>query len=458
MRKHALFLLMVFVTAMTGCTLCISVYAFTVHKRTMDAMLRSYVLDLTESYANASFHESIRHGRRVPGQRKMRLHIFSTMPMMQKEGSDGILILSEDGSILRSTGDVEKLLPLWHAEFSLDEVHEVSDARGHRYYLAGRRTAGENYVLAFVSRTDAWRPLAAIWTFWVLSATAMSFFVMVGMVSLWRYLVMPLYRIVNRIKDMKWGWELPAFSHGSPFFELRALSDVLEELAREAVDKEVLKARYVDDLVTAQEETRRQLSRELHDGPLQSVMAAIRRIQLVRASLNETSVCEGKAGDHLEVAEDVSLVAVKEIRDYCDELSPSWVKLGLQSAMNENLKRLSRSYERLHIVLDVDERLECFTEARILALIRITQEAVSNSVWHGKARNVRISLHKREGKTVFSVEDDGVGFSSGGADCERLRTSGHRGLANINERARLLGGTMEISRADGGGTILRIVF
>ena len=241
----------------------------------MDAMLRSYVLDLTESYANASFHESIRHGRRAPGQRKMRLHIFSTMPMMQKEGSGGILILSEDGSILRSTGDAEKLLPLWHAEFSLDEVHEVSDARRHLYYLAGRRTAGENYVLAFVSRTDAWRPLAAIWTFWVLSATAMSFFVMVGMVSLWRYLVMPLYRIVNRIKDMKWGWELPAFSHGFPFFELRALSEVLEELAREAVDKEVLKARYVDDLVTAQEETRRQLSRELHDGPLQSVISSL---------------------------------------------------------------------------------------------------------------------------------------------------------------------------------------
>jgi signal transduction histidine kinase len=129
--------------------------------------------------------------------------------------------------------------------------------------------------------------------------------------------------------------------------------------------------------------------------------------------------------------------------------------------MQENADRLAGAYEGVSVNVDVDEDLDVLPEERSLALVRIFQEAVSNSARHGRARSVRAVL-KKEGHAVhFSIEDDGGGFDAArisGAEYELLRTTGHRGLANMNERVRLLGGTMKLESSPGQGCRIDIVF
>jgi len=154
-----------------------------------------------------------------------------------------------------------------------------------------------------------------------------------------------------------------------------------------------------------------------------------------------------------------------EIRDYCDELSPSWVKLGLSAALFENSDRLSRAFG-----IDVEvcgaEEIESdleIPEEHVLAFVRIMQEAVSNSARHGLATRVEVSLQREDGMKepgehlVFRIRDNGSGFVvPKEMDYESLRATGHRGLAHIHERAQLLKGTMRLVSESGNGCLIDI--
>jgi signal transduction histidine kinase len=166
---------------------------------------------------------------------------------------------------------------------------------------------------------------------------------------------------------------------------------------------------------------------------------------------------------HLDTAEEVVQASVNEIRGYCEELSPSWARLGLAPALEENANRVSRAYDGVEIDVDIgmDLQEDPFPEGHVLALSRIFQEAASNSVRHGRARFIQVELRKEGDSILFSIQDDGSGFDAeayAGTDYEVLRTTGHRGLANINERVRLLHGTMRLESRPGEGCRIEIVF
>ncbi len=460
MKKNLLLLLMIVVTLFTAVSFFISIYALRAQELAMDSMMRSYALDLVENFANAPVPGTGHPfaGRGQP-QRMMRFRMLLTTPALQSRDAGGVLLLSREGSILAASPGAERLLPLWERRSPLDEPQEVRDSKGASYYVVVRALQDDGYVLAAVSKTYLLAPLIRIWRFWLFSAAGASAAIFVGIVLLWRYLAAPLRRIVEELKGMKWGKDRIVRLYSGPVSELEALSAVIGKLSGEAFEKEELKIRYVTDLVQAQENTRKQLARELHDGALQSAVAAIRRIQLAKEAAGKST--EATVREHLDTAEDVVRIAVDEIRGYCDELSPSWVRLGLVSAMCENADRLSGAYGDVAIDIDVDEALDSLPEEHVLALIRIFQEAVSNSVRHGNARAVRAVLGREDGMIRFSIGDDGSGFDSDAyseTEYERLRTTGRRGLANISERVGLLHGTFRLESRPGKGCRIDIDF
>jgi signal transduction histidine kinase len=96
-------------------------------------------------------------------------------------------------------------------------------------------------------------------------------------------------------------------------------------------------------------------------------------------------------------------------------------------------------------------------EEYALSIIRILQEAVSNSVRHGGAGVIDVSLAFEGDDLVFSVSDDGSGFSSAPpSDFEKLRLEGHRGLSNMRERVQLLGGKLDIDSRQGAGCSISV--
>ncbi len=456
MRKNFLLFLMIVVTLPAAALLMVSVHSYRAQEEAMDSMMRSYVLDLAETFAEIG-----RAGRGPSRHRPMGQMRFRMMSMDQalKMGeAGGMLYLAPDGRVLAASQGAEKLQFLMKDGPFDEEPRRAEDGEGNIYYAVSRELEDGNRILAAVSRTALLAPLAEIWKFWILAAMTASSAVFTGMVLLWKYLAAPLRGIVEKIPRISWGRDRSPVLYSGPLYELESLSEVIGALAGEAFDKEELKKRYVTDMVRVEEQARGHLARELHDGPLQASVAAIKRIQLAGETLQNGG---GDPGGHLATAEEAVQAAAREIRDYCDELSPSWVRLGLASALQENADRLSRAYEGLHVEAEADEELDCLPEERVLALVRIFQEAASNAVRHGRAQSFRAEARKEGDRVIFTLEDDGSGFDASrleGGGYEILRTTGHRGLANMYERARLLGGAMTLDSAPLEGCRIKISF
>jgi signal transduction histidine kinase len=81
-------------------------------------------------------------------------------------------------------------------------------------------------------------------------------------------------------------------------------------------------------------------------------------------------------------------------------------------------------------------------------LYRIVQEAVSNAIRHGGARNIRIALDEEDGQTVLQIEDNGTGLP-----CDLLQTPGI-GLRAMRYRAGLIGGRLDVGPGPDGGTLV----
>jgi signal transduction histidine kinase len=474
MKKHLLFFLMFLVTLLSALTLFVTVYAYNKQEQAMNSMMCSYVLELAERFNfNQTTSYSVYSERNTRDGRGMtHFRMLSTSPVTTDAEKGGVMILTKDKRILSASPGAEKLLELWRGDLVAGEPAEVCGTDGNSYYMVARELNGGLFALAAVSKSHLMQPVTGFWRFGMIATSAMSAVLLLGMFVLWRCLVVPLRGIAEAVTSMKWGRELPVLPSGSILFEIGELLKAVRELAAGAMVREEMKIRYIGDLVQVQESIRRRLARDLHDGPLQGAVAVIKRVQLAREALkrseppmNNFSEIFRTFGEHLETAEAVSQEVAGEIRDYCDELSPSWVKLGLKSAMDENADRLASAYG---VDIDVDVGLEShedIPEEHVLALVRILQEAVSNSVRHGESRNIRATLGEEgAGKLRFTVRDDGRGFDLRNAgtdldtDCENLRTTGHRGLANMHERVRLLRGTMRVKSEPGQGCLIDVEF
>jgi signal transduction histidine kinase len=86
----------------------------------------------------------------------------------------------------------------------------------------------------------------------------------------------------------------------------------------------------------------------------------------------------------------------------------------------------------------------------------VVQEAVTNSVQHGEAKNIWIDLKRGgTGGVELTIQDDGHGFDIKEGDTANLRAEGHRGLSNMEERIALVGGALKIISYRGEGTCIR---
>jgi signal transduction histidine kinase len=208
---------------------------------------------------------------------------------------------------------------------------------------------------------------------------------------------------------------------------------------------------YIELATDAQEEERKRLSRELHDDILQSLVVAKSRIE-------PESVLErpDKSRDRLQGAQELLGEAIVNVRRYCHDLRPSLLDdLGLVDAVDWLVGdlRTRTALDATLTAVGVTHRLDNKDE---LLIFRIVQEALHNVERHSHASQAWVQLAYNGAALSVTVSDNGRGLAQGDAELTGGSPSPGLGLRGMDERTKLLRGTLAIQGRPGGGTELRL--
>jgi two-component system sensor histidine kinase UhpB len=210
-----------------------------------------------------------------------------------------------------------------------------------------------------------------------------------------------------------------------------------DELARRARQLEMLSRK----LIEAQETERRAIARELHDD-FGQVLTAL-RLNLGRH--------DGRNSESLALVDG----ALARMRDLAQQLRPALLdERGLEASLRWYMEREAKraGLEFRAALMPLEQRPPVTLEA---AAFRIAQEAMTNVTRHAGARVVDVELGAQEGALNLAVRDDGRGFDVAAAH-RRAANGESQGLINMQERAALAGGELQIDSAPGRGTTIRL--
>ncbi|HVJ47613.1 HAMP domain-containing sensor histidine kinase [Desulfitobacterium sp.] len=222
-----------------------------------------------------------------------------------------------------------------------------------------------------------------------------------------------------------------------------------EELLQQLKEKEEMRLQLLEKLITAQEEERKRISRELHDETSQALTSLIVNLKVLESEASFRDV-----GDRLQEMRQVVSETLDEVHHLARELRPSVLDdLGLVPALERYVREYGETYgieADFHNMGFRDQRVSAPAE---VALYRIIQEALTNVAKYAEAQTVSVLLDWREDWVSAIVEDDGTGF-----DLEKVTTSPSHGLGlfGMQERAALLGGSLRIESQLGYGTTVFI--
>ena len=200
-------------------------------------------------------------------------------------------------------------------------------------------------------------------------------------------------------------------------------------------------------LVATQEEERRRIQRDLHDG-LGPVLASMRlRLEACLDATQETG--DPLAGD-LERLYELVGQATDDIRRLVYDLRPPVLdQLGLVSAIGQHCERFSRE-SGVEVSFEAEEDLSVPAAAEV-ALLRIAQEVLLNVEKHARAARAHVLLGRQDRWVTLSIRDDGVGFEANGWGARE-----GTGISSMRERAELLGGTLRMAGNPSSGTAVEV--
>jgi signal transduction histidine kinase len=195
-------------------------------------------------------------------------------------------------------------------------------------------------------------------------------------------------------------------------------------------------------LYDGQEIERQRVSRELHDGLGQMLVAM--KIKFENSVNMDQPV---RMETLLSLREDFTRI-IEEVRKVSYDLSPAGFKeFGLDQAMKLLCSELSR-HGGIEIEYAAFGKFEKVTLKQRNYLFRIAQEGLNNAIRHSNAGKIHVQLTETSGNLILMLEDNGSGFVPG--------TRPGNGLYNMKERARLLGGTFDLETTPGEGTTIRV--
>jgi signal transduction histidine kinase len=196
-------------------------------------------------------------------------------------------------------------------------------------------------------------------------------------------------------------------------------------------------------LVRAQEQERKSISRELHDEIGQKLTA----LRMELGSLPKLKG-EGQFDEHLEDAKRLAEQSLRSVRDIAMGLRPSMLDdLGLGPAVQWQARQFSK-HTGVPVNVQISGQLGTLPERHRTCVYRVVQEALTNCARHAAAKTIRVAIDGRGDRLSLLIQDDGAGFDTSGVRGRGL------GLIGIEERVKELGGEIKLSSKPNTGTML----
>lgn len=228
----------------------------------------------------------------------------------------------------------------------------------------------------------------------------------------------------------------------------RKIADLQQARLEESQQREIMRGELFRRVVAAQEAERQRIARDLHDETGQALTAIGMGLRGLSGKLG------GRNKDALTTLhklETLTADSLKELQRLMTDLRPSHLDdLGLSAALRWYSTKI-QEHSSLHIRVDIHGE-ECdLDDAMKITVFRIIQESLNNIIKHSQATHVNIHVHYEEKHVRIGVFDNGIGFDR---DQVRQRHTNRPslGLAGMEERAALLGGTVTVQSRPGYGT------
>ncbi|GAB4530514.1 MAG: GAF domain-containing sensor histidine kinase [Anaerolineae bacterium] len=204
-----------------------------------------------------------------------------------------------------------------------------------------------------------------------------------------------------------------------------------------------------DRIIAVEEDVRRRLARDLHDGPAQLLASIIMSANFIKQALAHDSLQHalGELDEMLPVAEK----ALRQVRTLLFDLRPVILETqGLVPALESYAQRL-REAEALNVSLTAQGEFGRLSHSAEVAVFSVVQEAITNAKKHANASRIDIKIGPSNGDLLVVISDDGVGFDVG----EVSRGYDERsslGMLNMKERAEMVDGSLSVASQPGAGT------
>jgi len=199
------------------------------------------------------------------------------------------------------------------------------------------------------------------------------------------------------------------------------------------------KKEFAEALIYAQEEERKRIARDLHDGIGQSLLLIKKQMDLNQQATNENR--------------ELITETLEEVRTISRDLHPIQLeKFGLTAVIHEAIDRVSRSTD-IFMTKEIEDINGLFSMKENINVFRTVQEALSNMVKHSEATAGKVTIKKLNDEVSIVVQDNGIGFNQE----VQMVISKSLGLRTMNERISSLGGNLKIKRGANRGTIVEII-
>ncbi|HXV99768.1 MAG TPA: sensor histidine kinase, partial [Anaerolineae bacterium] len=206
-------------------------------------------------------------------------------------------------------------------------------------------------------------------------------------------------------------------------------------------------------IIEADEEARKELARDLHDGPTQSIAAIAMRINFIRSLMTrdpETALNE------LEKVEVLAKQTSKDIRGMLFTLRPLVLETqGLTAAVETVITRLQEN-DGLNVKLSGGENGDLLSDSAQSVVFSIVEEALGNARKYAEAEQILVRFWREDNLFVAMVKDNGKGFDVQDVNAD-YSSRGSLGMINMRERADRIDGSLKLESAPGQGTTVTLV-